>query len=96
MFYDIIHGYLQGITDGETDEPGADRVPIEDGKDRREEYNEVADHLEAHRQPAIGDAARVVTRLVMIHEALRYLNKPLEIYVISIDKKPFNNFFFFI
>lgn len=62
--------YLQRVADGEAHEAGVDGVAAEHGEQRREEDDEVADHLQADGQPAVGHAAGVVARLVVVHSAL--------------------------
>lgn len=62
--------HLQRVADRESNETRVDGSLGEHGKDGGEEYDDVADHLETHGQPAVGDAAGVVALLVGVHTPL--------------------------
>lgn len=79
--------YLQSIADREPNETRADILAAEYSEQCSEKYDKVANHLQSHCQPAVRDAAWVVTRLVMVHASFRFLHKPDVLKkVIKIDK----------
>jgi hypothetical protein len=68
--------YLQRVADRKSDETGVDRLPAEDGKKCGEKYNKCSNHLQSHSEPPVSDTARVVERLIVVHDSLRFLNEP--------------------
>lgn len=43
--------YVERVCDGEADDAGAERLAPDDGEERSEEHDAVADEFQPHRQP---------------------------------------------
>ncbi len=57
---------LRGVGKGESHEPRLQAVSPKDGEQRREQHDEVAQHLESDGQPPVGYDARLETVLKFI------------------------------
>ena len=67
---------LKGVGKGESHEPWLQRLPAQDGEQGGEEDDEIAEHFEADREPAVGNDAGLEAGLIQVHLLLQLLRKP--------------------